>query len=273
MGRGEAVEAVRCLRGIGLIALIPCRSGSKRIPGKNFRDLGGRPLLDYTAQAAHESGVFEQIVYCTDSPEKVFSSVAFRDTCPELVLYQKPPLHRDECADVEWLTDALLSLARMRHVEDQASVCASCSLGSTCLGEIAILRPTSPFRGAGAIRRAKNQWDTLKDHYDSMRAITPAPVHPFKTWSYDPESHELWALMKVAHHKHMHSRPTQTLGDFYAQTASLEMSWAKTAITTGTIAGDRIAGFLTEGPEALDLNTPKDWEYAEHLVAQGKTCP
>ena len=53
----------------GVLALVPARGGSKGGPGKNLRPLAGRSLLEYTAAAAHESGVVDRIVLSTDSDE------------------------------------------------------------------------------------------------------------------------------------------------------------------------------------------------------------
>ena len=52
-----------------LIALIPARAGSKRVPGKNIKRLAGHPLIAYTITAALDSGVFADVVVSTDSPE------------------------------------------------------------------------------------------------------------------------------------------------------------------------------------------------------------
>lgn len=49
-----------------VIALIPARSGSKRVTGKNIRLLNGHPLLGYTIAAARQSEVFSTIVVSTD---------------------------------------------------------------------------------------------------------------------------------------------------------------------------------------------------------------
>lgn len=51
------------------VALIPARSGSKRIPGKNTRMFGGRPIISYSIGAALESGAFKRIIASTDSQE------------------------------------------------------------------------------------------------------------------------------------------------------------------------------------------------------------
>ena len=52
-----------------IIAIIPARGGSKRIPSKNIRPLAGKPIIAYTIAAALESGLFERVVVSTDSPE------------------------------------------------------------------------------------------------------------------------------------------------------------------------------------------------------------
>ena len=52
-----------------VLGLVPARSGSKGVPGKNIRPLAGRPLLEYTARAARDSGVLDRVVLSTDSPE------------------------------------------------------------------------------------------------------------------------------------------------------------------------------------------------------------
>ena len=50
-------------------ALVPARGGSKRIPGKNIRMLGGKPLLCWTLDALLEADVFDRVTVSTESPE------------------------------------------------------------------------------------------------------------------------------------------------------------------------------------------------------------
>jgi len=51
------------------IAIIPARSGSKRIPKKNIREFCGKPIIAYSIIAAKESGLFDHIIVSTDSEE------------------------------------------------------------------------------------------------------------------------------------------------------------------------------------------------------------
>ena len=67
-----------------MIAVIPARGGSKRIPGKNVRPLAGTPLIAYTIAAALDSGLFEEVVVSTDSPEIAEIASHYRAQVPFL---------------------------------------------------------------------------------------------------------------------------------------------------------------------------------------------
>ncbi|GEM_PF-559825 len=50
------------------VAVIPARECSKRLPGKNMKPLGGKPLIAYTIDSALKAGLFGQIILTTDDP-------------------------------------------------------------------------------------------------------------------------------------------------------------------------------------------------------------
>jgi CMP-N-acetylneuraminic acid synthetase len=52
-----------------IIAVIPARGGSKRIPKKNIIDFMGKPIISWTIEAAQKSKLFYKIIVSTDSPE------------------------------------------------------------------------------------------------------------------------------------------------------------------------------------------------------------
>ena len=221
-----------------MIALIPARAGSRRIPGKNTKLLGGYPLWWWTAMAAERSGVFDQVVLCAD----------FAVTANVFVLLRRPvPDHQP---DIEWVRDALQQYPSRR--------------------EWCILRPTSPFRDAATIRRAFRQWQGAKDCCDSLRAITPVTQTPYKMWSATGDL-AIMPIVPILSGAHgltpYHSSPTQTLPTVYAQTGALEMGWTRNVEQLGTISGRKVVGFLTDGPAACNIDTPDDWARAEALLA------
>jgi len=52
-----------------ILAIIPARGGSKRIPRKNIKNFVGRPIIKYSISAAKEAGCFNEIMVSTDDPE------------------------------------------------------------------------------------------------------------------------------------------------------------------------------------------------------------
>lgn len=225
-----------------IVALIPARAGSVRVPGKNTRELAGHPLLAYSIWAAQEADIFSRIVVSSDSEETLGIARGYGAAG----LIAPYPLHRDDCTDIEWVTDAI-------------AVCGNYEA-------FAILRPTSPFRRGPWIRQA---WELFQQHpgFDSLRAVRPCREHPAKMWRADYGV--LTPIMQgTGSRAPWHSSPTQTLLAVYTQTAALEIAW--TRVLPGSISGCRILQYLTalDAPEALDINTPADWERAVKLAAE-----
>jgi len=55
---------------MSIVAIIPARGGSKRIPGKNIKHFLGRPMIGYPIRVLHQSGLFDRIIVSTDD-EKI----------------------------------------------------------------------------------------------------------------------------------------------------------------------------------------------------------
>ena len=242
------------------VALIPARAGSKRVTGKNVRMLGAHPMLAYTIAAARESGVFESVIVSTDSEE--IAAVA-RHYGAEVPFLRPAAFAGDTSPDIEWLEYTIAELgARGRRWD-----CFS------------LLRPTSPFRTAGTIRRAWTLF-TAQEGVDSLRAVEKCAQHPGKMWVV--RGQRMFPLLPFGLVAPMpqggeggpteqpwHSTPYQLLPPVYVQNASLEMAWTRVVSERRSIAGDVLVPFLTEGHEGFDINDPYDWIVAERLLADG----
>ena len=234
------------------VALVPARSGSKRVPRKNIRPLAGHPLLAYTIAAARESGVFTAVIVSTESEE--IAGIA-RSYGAEVPFLRPPAMSGDLAPDIEWVRYTLEAL-------DEAG------RGTDCFS---LLRPTSPFRQAGTIRRAWAHFLAAGIAVDSLRAVELCQQHPGKMWVLR-DQRIVPLLPDGPTDPPWHSMPYQALPKVYVQNASLEIAWRRTVSETGTIAGRAILPFLTEGHEGFDVNEPRDWWYAEHLVSRGEAA-
>jgi len=228
------------------VALVPARAGSERVPGKNVIRLGGHPLIAYSIAAARQSGLFETVIVSTDSEEIAEVARRYGAEVPGL---RPPELATAVSPDIEWV----LNVMDGRDEE-----------------LFSILRPTSPFRTAGTIRRAWEQLLALGDEADSIRAVERTRQHPGKMWVLDgsvmsPLQEQLPEGTPT------YSTQTKALPAVYVQNSSLEIAWSR--VLTGArpeIAGERIAPFLTDGWEGFSIDYPEDVAAAERAIAAGE---
>lgn len=231
------------------VAFIPARSGSKRVPNKNIRPLGGHPMLAYTVRAAIDSGIFDAVICATDSEE--YAAVA-RHYGAEVPFLRSKEISGDKSPDIEWVVWMLQSLAAEGREFEAFS----------------ILRPTSPFRLPETIRRA---WQAFSADpgADSLRAVEKCKQHPGKMWVI--RGGRMLPVMPFTNNgTPWHSSQYAALPEIYAQDASLEIAWSRIALEQNTIAGEAVIPFVSQGLEGYDINEPEDWLLAEHYLAQGE---
>lgn len=230
-----------------VIALIPARAGSKRVQNKNIRVLGGHPLLAYTIAAAKAADIFERIIVSTDSEQ--IAAIA-RYYGAEVPFLRPAEYATDTSPDIEWLSHLLHRLRDEGQVYDAFS----------------LLRPTSPFRQPETIRRAWAQF-TSAGKVDSLRAVEKCKQHPGKMWIVRGD--RMTPLLLNPRGVPWHSTPYQALPEVYVQNASLEIAWTRVVFESGTIAGEILTPFLTEGVEGFDINEQWDWWRAEEMLRRG----
>jgi N-acylneuraminate cytidylyltransferase len=231
-----------------IVALIPARSGSKRIPHKNIRRLRGHPLLAYTVHAAVESGVFDAVICATDSDE--YAAVA-RHYGAEVPALRPVGISGDTSPDIEWVVWALHMLGEEGREFEAFS----------------ILRPTSPFRMPETIKRALDAFLT-RPGTDSLRAVEKCAQHPGKMWVIQGE--KLLPLMPFSKNGvPWHSHQYAALPEVFVQNASLEMAWSRVALERHSISGESLVPFVSQGLEGFDLNQDEDWLLAEAYLEAG----
>lgn len=120
---------------MNVLGLIPARGGSKRVPGKNMRMLGGKPLIAWTIEAAICAGSLDRVVVSSEDEDIL---VTAQEWGAEII--DRPA----------WLAS---SAASSYDVVRHAIKALDLSAGDI----IALLQPTSPFRTAGDIDAACSQ--------------------------------------------------------------------------------------------------------------------
>jgi pseudaminic acid cytidylyltransferase len=230
-----------------VIAVIPARGGSKRIPGKNIRALAGRPIIAYTIAAACESGLFERVVVSTDSQE--IAEVA-RQYNAEVPFLREENL-ADDFTPVSAVTaDALL---RLDPVGDQFVM-------------VAQLMPNCPLRTAQDVRDSFRQFEsTGADSQISM--VRYGWQNPWWAMRRN-ERQELQPVFK----EQMTAR-SQDLPELFCPTGAIW--WARGAALrrTKTFHLENKTGWEIPWQRGIDIDTFDDWEMAEALLSIAPSRP
>ncbi len=228
-----------------VIAFVPARSGSERVPHKNVRPLAGHPLLAYAIATAKEAGVFDRIVCSTDSEE--IAEIA-RWYGAEVPFLRPGRFATSTSPDIEWLTYTLAELGEPYDL-------------------FALIRATNPFRGADAVRRGLEQL-LVTPEADSIRAVELVKQHPGKMWVLDEEERTMRPLLEQSELEvAWHAGQYQALPHVYVQNSALEIAWSRVVTSTGTREGRILAPFFTQGHEGFNVDDEEDWQRAEALVA------
>jgi CMP-N,N'-diacetyllegionaminic acid synthase len=224
------------------VALVPARSGSQRVPGKNVAPLAGHPLIAYAIATATGAGIFERIVCSTDSTE--IADVARRYGAE--VPFLRPAEYATATSpDIEWISYTL------ERLEDHYDL-------------FAIVRATNPFRGSDAFRRGLEQLLATPEA-DSIRAVERVKQHPGKMWIVEARTMRPLldqSQLDVA----WHAGQYQALPEIYVQNSALEIAWTRVVFATGTREGRTVAPFFTSGYEGFNVDDEEDWERARSLV-------
>ncbi|MCG8685357.1 MAG: acylneuraminate cytidylyltransferase family protein, partial [Desulfobacterales bacterium] len=182
-----------------VLGLIPARGGSKGIPRKNIRLLNGKPLLNYTVEAALKAASLDRVIVSTDDDE--IAQVALKAGAE--VPFMRP---------AEYATDTASSISVIKHALKWLKKNEGYRPDA-----VAFLAPTSPLRTTGQIDGTVDLlWNSK---LDSAITICPVQDHPYFVYSLN-EKGELIELIDIP------DKPLrrQDLPDYYTESQSVIVS-------------------------------------------------
>ena len=223
-----------------LLALVPARGGSQRVPNKNIRELGGKPLIQWTLDVAAGIQEIVDVLVSTDSIEIA-------------------KMAKEAGAMVPWLRPVELAT----HTATTIDVCMHAlewyEKEKNDIDGIILLQPTSPFREKENIQKAIELFK--KNRKSSVVSFSKAQTHPM--WCYKIDNGRVDPFINDVD---LNIR-SQDLPDAYMINGSIYISSVealrkeRTFITANTIA------LVIDGQRAsLDIDTEDDWKIAEMIV-------
>jgi len=212
-----------------IVALVPMKGHSERVPQKNIRPLAGRPAFHWVLESLSQSKYVKQIVINTDSKDIAQSA---SDNF-EVTILDRPDFLLGDMVSIQPLIEYDLSQTSAEYYLQTHS--------------------TNPLVTADTIDRAIEAFFSQSDH-DALFTVTP-----IKTRFYWPDGRGI-------NHDPMKLIRTQDLEPIYEENSCLYLFSKTTNIKTGNRLGSKPMMYPMERLEAVDIDDIEDFYWAEYLL-------
>lgn len=223
-----------------ILALIPARGGSKGIPGKNIRDLAGKPLIAHTIVAALGSVSVDSVVVTTDSSEIAAVAEEYGARVPFL----RP---------AELASDTSRSIDALVHARDWLR-----AVGET-YDAVVWLQPTSPLRSAGDIDGAVEAYYSHGEM--GVASVCEVIENPVLTRRVDPYGvlHPVLPLTSTVRR--------QDMPRFYHVNGAICVN-SFDGVSLETSLNDNPIAYVMPRERSVDIDSIEDFERAERLLRE-----
>ena len=223
-----------------ILALIPARGGSKRLPGKNMKLLGGKPLINWTIDAAQGIPEICEILVSTDAPE--IASVA-----------------KEAGANVPWLRPKVLATDQATSVDVALHALDWYESESGVVDGLLLLQPTSPFRTQATIKQGIELFRS--NGYRPVIGVSPVQDHPM--WTFKMKDGYLVPF--VEHHgfgiRSQDLEPALVANGGFYLISPKELRESKSFISL-----ESIPLIEKSSQESLDIDSKEDFNFAEAVL-------
>ena len=229
-----------------VLGLIPARAGSKGIANKNMKTLDGKPLIQYTLEAALTSDLLNVITVSTDSPE----IVKFVSQFPGIQAPFVRPIRiaGDTSPTISAVFHALQFYAERNIHFDY----------------VVLLQPTSPFRNEKLIDECIRE--IVATDADSLVTVRQVPHRYNPDWTFS--RNEQGILTRPGNISEMIQRRQDLPAAFYRD-GKVYVSKAS-LIYSGTLLGGKIGSIVTALEPDVNIDTIGDWDEAHKQMIRWK---
>jgi CMP-N,N'-diacetyllegionaminic acid synthase len=220
------------------LAVIPARSGSKGLPGKNIKLLGNKPLIGWTISEALQSKYIDRIIVSTDSENIVQVASQYGDFVPFL---RPKSLALDSTSMFDTVNHVLSNV-----YDDEYKY-------------VIILQPTSPLRTSDDIDQAVKMM--LDAEAQGCISVTLTPKSPY--WMYSIDEKNVLAPI-INQDKAAECR--QQLPKSYLLNGAIYIAETKQLLKTKNFLTEKTLAYIMPGSRSIDIDTLEDFQKAEVLL-------
>ena len=217
------------------IAIITARGGSKRIPHKNIKEFCGRPIIEYSIEAAKQAGIFDIVMVSTDDDN--IAEIA-KEAGAEVPFMRSAETSNDYAMTADVLAE-VLDRYRAQEIEFENVCC---------------IYPTAPFVTGLKLRQA-------------MEILTSKDIDgvmPVVSFSFPPLRGMVMTQGKVKYKWPENAmKRSQDLEEIYHDCGQFYMLRVKKFEEEKKLVTDNTAGMIISELEVQDIDNETDWELAE----------
>lgn len=225
------------------LAIIPARGGSKRLKGKNVRELCGRPLIRYTLEAALESDMFSTIIVTSDSAEILEVCEGVDD---RVKLHSRPTyLATDTATVLETVVSIYEEETELKNEYDT----------------ISLMLPTAPLRTAKDIIQAFN---LLTPDIDNVASITEFDFPPQLGLMIDADN-----LVQPYHHSDPFRKGktrSQAYPTIFRPNGAIYLAWWKSFTEHKNFFRGKTVSYFMPREVSVDIDTELDMVFAAETI-------
>lgn len=225
-----------------ILAIIPARGGSKGVPGKNIKLLGGKPLLAYTSEIALQSKYLTEIMVSTDD-EKIIE-VAHN-------LNLKVPFIRPFELAQDYTPTIDVVIHALKWYENK----------NVFFDAVCLLQVTSPFRTIEFLEKAIEKF--IGSGCDSLVSVQKVPHEYNPHWTFEVNTD---GNLKIATGENEIITRRQELPEAYHRDGSIYITKTEVLLYQKSLYGKTISYIESPQDFYVNIDTMNDWEKAEILV-------
>ncbi len=225
-----------------ILTIIPARGGSKGVPKKNIKLLGGKPLLSYTAEIALQSKLLTEVIVSSDDVKIIETAKIFGVKVP---FVRPTELAQDNTPTIDVIIHAL------RWYKSQ----------NIFFDAVCLLQVTSPFRTVAFLDKAIEKF--IHCGCDSLVSVQKVP-HEFNPhWAFEVNED---GNLKIATGETEIISRRQELPMTYHRDGSIYITKTDVLLKQHSLYGKSI-GYIESDPEFyVNIDTLEDWDKAESIL-------